>query len=66
MYCIYIPEREKYIKNFFNNLGLKINYIKNKKIKLYVSNYYLFKQNRENLGSNLDNLVIKNHDCYNL
>ena len=28
MYCIYIPEREKYIKNFFNDLGLKINYIK--------------------------------------
>ena len=28
MYCIYIPEREKYIKNFFNGLGLKINYIK--------------------------------------
>jgi len=28
MYCIYIPERETYIKNFFNGLGLKINYIK--------------------------------------
>jgi GR25 family glycosyltransferase involved in LPS biosynthesis len=28
MYCIYIPSRETYIKNVFNNLGLQPNFIK--------------------------------------
>lgn len=27
MYCIFIPQREKYIKNFFNDYGLKINFV---------------------------------------
>lgn len=49
-----------------NGDNMYSNLIKNKKIKSYISNYFLFKQNRENLGSNLDNLIVKNHDCYNL
>jgi len=28
MYCIYIPKRKNYIKNFFDKYGLNVNYIK--------------------------------------